>query len=68
MIRRLIMILSILTGGRPMRLLSVRFHDVEGKPVYNCVDQFGRKWWAPSRWSSMRVKADDKILKDFKTW
>lgn len=67
MIRRLIMILSILTGGRPMRLLSVRFQDVEGKPVYNCVDQFGRKWLAPSRWSSARVRPNENV-KDFKTW
>lgn len=52
-----------LTGGRPMHIVQFCFTDVVvNRPVYLCVDWFGRSWMAHGRWSLFRVSANRTVL------
>jgi len=60
--------LALLTNGRPMHLLDVKFIDEDGRPVFTCRDQFGRMWYATGRWSTFRVKPAPMPIDNIKFW
>lgn len=54
--------LKNLFGGRPMKLLEVRFMDqVSGKPVGLYEDRMGRRWLSDGRWSGCRIKPSNPL-------
>jgi hypothetical protein len=51
-----------LFGGRPMRMIEVRFIDqVSGKPVCLYEDRMGRRWLSDGAWGASRIKPSNPL-------
>ena len=60
-LRYLKKIKMLMTGGRPMIQLGYAYTELlSGKRLYDYIDNYGRLWIAPSKWSWWRLKNSKK--------